>query len=85
MIDVDGYNPAISCAPNANVAECLMMIVHIMLDSVRNGRRSGSMGLSTLNQSKPFNILSYFKISLTLRLVIHHYFNFFYPHWRQLH
>ncbi len=59
MIDVDGYNPAISCAPNANVAECLMMVVHIMLDSVRNGRRSGSLGLSTFSQSKPVNILSY--------------------------
>jgi len=51
VIDVDGYNPALSCAPNAAVADCLSMIIHIMIDSVNtnNGRRSDSLSLSNLN------------------------------------
>lgn len=50
VIDVNGYNPALSCAPNARVADCLSMIIHIMIDSVRtNGRKSGSLNLSSLS------------------------------------
>ena len=48
-IDVNGYTPALACAPSAPVADCLSMIVHIMIDSLQNGRRSGSLNLSLLN------------------------------------
>ena len=43
VVDVDGYTPALACAPNAQVADCLSMIIHIMIDTVRNGRRSDSL------------------------------------------
>lgn len=56
VIDVNGYNPALACAPNAPVADCLSMIIHIMIDSVRNGRRSDSLNFSSLNLGK--NLLS---------------------------
>ncbi len=52
VIDVNGYNPALSCAPNAAVADCLSMIIHIMIDSVtNNGRRSDSLILSNLGNT----------------------------------
>lgn len=46
VIDANGYNPALACAPNALVADCLSMIIHIMVDSVHNGRRSDSLTFS---------------------------------------
>ena len=52
VIDVNGYTPALACAPSAPVADCLSMIVHIMIDSLQNGRRSGSLNLSSLNVGK---------------------------------
>jgi len=48
-VDVNGYTPALACAPSAPVADCLSMIVHIMIDSIRNDRRSGSLNLSSFN------------------------------------
>ena len=48
-VDVNGYTPALACAPSAPVAECLSMIVHIMIDTVQNGRRTGSLNLSLIN------------------------------------
>ncbi|XP_046445039.1 serine/threonine-protein phosphatase 6 regulatory ankyrin repeat subunit A-like isoform X3 [Daphnia pulex] len=53
VIDVNGYNPALSCAPNAAVADCLSMMIHIMIDSVtNNGRRSDSLTLSNLGNAR---------------------------------
>ena len=51
-IDVNGYTPALACAPSAPVADCLSMIVHIMIDSIQNGRRSGSLNLSSFSAGK---------------------------------
>ena len=51
-VDVNGYTPALACAPSAPVADCLSMIVHIMIDSIRNDRRSGSLNLSSFNIGK---------------------------------
>ena len=51
-IDVNGYTPALACAPNASVADCLSMIIHIMVDSMCNGRRSGSLNFASLNLGK---------------------------------
>lgn len=49
------YTPALACAPNAPVADCLSMIVHIMIESARHGRRSSSLNLSSLNLGKLIN------------------------------
>ena len=59
MIDVNGYTPALACAPNAPVADCLSMIIHIMTDSLRNGRRSDSLNFSALNLGESIRLNKY--------------------------
>ena len=59
MIDVNGYTPALACAPNAPVADCLSMIIHIMTDSLSNGRRSDSLNFSALNLGESIRLNKY--------------------------
>lgn len=74
-VDVNGYTPALACAPSAPVADCLSMIVHIMIDSIQNGRRSGSLNLSSFNIGKSLfdstltSALGFFSFSKWMNLV----------------
>ena len=81
-IDVNGYTPALACAPSAPVADCLSMIVHIMIDSIQNGRRSGSLNLSSFSAGKYsifFFCLIFIRTFSNFRFLFLHEFLIFMP------